>query len=886
VKRVHLAGVWILLCLLVTNCGGGKSTTTQTTGPQSGVQITSPATSPTIDAGQSVNISANQSVLWSIQTAFGKPVGCLGSASPCTTSTTTPSATVTYISPGGLAAAAQVSVVATSATDATQSATEAIFVNLPVSIEQFTFLTSNTDCQYSPTQQNNDGTVNATYVPGANVGSLLAQGGTGPYTWSVATGALPVGLTLGTVATGPSCGASSCAFLYGTPVSVGCSQFQVEVTDAAGTTSTSPTYYVVITPTPLKVQVPNYTDIYSSLAYPPAAFSASGGTPPYAWSVTAGSPLPPNMSLTPVPNDSAAAFISGTPASAPTASPALTVADAQTPYPAVGQVTLTLLGQNLNPPQSACTPYTLGGISAGTFNASMMGSYAFLLRGFDANGAVAIAGSFTADGAGNVPEGVEDILRTTSSGSQADVSVSGSYSVFQQQSDNNTFREVGCVTLTDSGGTTSTFAFTLGGCSTTTDPTSGECLPNAQSVPGVFTTGRVIEFDGAGTQVSGILRLQDTSAFTAGLSGSYAFGLSGWDPTGNTRYAAAGSVGASSGALSSVAADINDGGTLQSAQTGGSGSYAVDTDTTGTENGRGTATLTVGTASLNLVFYVISTQEVMLSSTGTPSAANPIVTGEAISAAGPFSAQSLQNSHMFHIAGLAPTGPDASIGILSFDGVGSVSGAQYGDQAGSLGTTSLSGSYTVNASSGRVAFLASSTNSQSLGDHPLVAYVVPVPSTLTRQDCVTLASCVTGFLVSTDATAQAGLLEFQTPSIAPPPPFSILYVAGYYFYGTDEAMDSATPLINGASTANPTGAKYGAVQSVNYPVNSFYCQQEPSCALLLPNEAISPSGAYAVNSNGSGSVGGETVAVTNGNVIFYIDESPINLHPSVVVVEQ
>jgi len=33
-------------------------------------------------------------------------------------------------------------------------------------------------------------------------------------------------------------------------------------------------------------------------------------------------------------------------------------------------------------------------------------------------------------------------------------------------------------------------------------------------------------------------------------------------------------------------------------------------------------------------------------------------------------------------------------------------------------------------------------------------------------------------------------------------------------------------------------------------------------------------------------VGGETVAVTNGNVIYYIDESPLNPHPSVTVVEQ
>jgi hypothetical protein len=484
-----------------------------------------------------------------------------------------------------------------------------------------------------------------------------------------------------------------------------------------------------------------------------------------------------------------------------------------------------------------------------------------------------------------VQGGVEDVMRTTSSGSQVNVPISGSYSVFQQQSDNNTFRNVGCVTLTDSGGTTSTFAFSLGGCSTTSDPTSGECLANSQNVAGVFSTGRMMEFDDTGMRVSGIMRLQDSSTFSNGLSGPYSFGLSGWDPAGNTRYAAAGSATAGSGTLTSVAADINDGGVLQSALTGGTGSYTIDS-TTSVQNGRGTATLTVGTASLNLAFYVVSAHEVLLANTGTPSAANPIVSGEAIATTGPFSALSLENSHMFHIAGSSSGGPDASVGILSFDGIGSVSGTQYEDGGGTLGTTALSGAYAVDSNTGRVAFIPSQTNSQSLGSHPLVGYVVTVPSTLTRQDCVTLASCVTGFLVSTDQSAQAGLLEFQTPSIAPPPPFSVLYVQGYYFYGTDEGLDAASPVINGVSTANPTGARYGAVQSVNYSLNSFYCQQEPDCTLLLSNEAISQSGSYSVSSNGSGTVGGETVAVTNGNVTFYIDESPLNLHPSIVVVEQ
>jgi large repetitive protein len=885
VKRIHVAGLCVVLCLLLVHCSSGNTPAT-TTMAGSGFQIVSPATSPAIDVGNTVTITASAPAMWSLQPLnTNQPVGTLSN-------TTTASTTVTYTAPSSVMATAEVSVVATAASDSTQSASIGVVINPSVLLNSFsTHLTDNTSCQYTfgNGNANNDGTVGSNYAAvGTSKGLLTVNGGTAPYSWELVSGSLPIGLSLGSMQSGTSC-STSCAYLYGTPVSAGCSQFQVQVTDATGGTATSPTYYVVITPAPLKVQAPDYIDWYAGIAYAPTAFSVSGGTPPYTWSPDPAAPLPSSLTLTTPPQDSAMAYISGVPGALPETPPSLIVADSQTPYPAIGTVNLNQNSgaQFLPSPQSPCTPFQNNGVNSGTYNASMMGSYAFLLHGFDANGPVIIAGSFSADGAGNVQAGVEDVLRTTTSGALADDAVTGTYSVFQQQSDNNTFREVGCVTLTDSASNINTFAFTLGGCTGLTDPTSGECLANAEGVAGVFTDGRIIEFDNTGTSASGILRQQDSSAFSAGLSGSYSFGLSGWDSSGTpgTRYAAAGSVSASSGSFSSAAADINDGGALQSALTGGSGSYTIDS-TTDAENGRGTASLSVGSATFNLAFYVVSANEVILASTGTPSAANPIVGGEAIGSVGPFSALSLQNTHMFHTAGFAPAGPDANIGILSFDGVSSFSGTQYEDQAATIGTTSLSGSYAVDAKTGRFAFIPSTTNAQSLGDHPLVGYVIPVSSTLTRQNCNVLADCVTGFLVSTDQTAQAGLLEFQTPSIAPPPPFSAVYVEGYYFYGTDEGLDSATPLIDGASVANPTGTVYGGVQSTNFTSNSFYCQQEPNCALLHPNEAISPSAAYSVSSNGTGTMGGETVAVTNGNVIFYIDESPINAHPSVIVVEQ
>ena len=58
--------------------------------------------------------------------------------------------------------------------------------------------------------------------------TLAVTGGTGPFTWSVASGSLPAGVTLST-ATGT---------LSGTPTTVGLSTFTVQVTDADGLTAT------------------------------------------------------------------------------------------------------------------------------------------------------------------------------------------------------------------------------------------------------------------------------------------------------------------------------------------------------------------------------------------------------------------------------------------------------------------------------------------------------------------------------------------------------------------------------------------------------------------------------------------------------------------------
>src|SRR5438128_7059119 len=184
-------------------------------------------------------------------------------------------------------------------------ATTGVLSGVPQHVGTYTFMVKMTDSQGLSTTRSYDQkvVVSALQISPAVVPSgtyakaysapLSASGGTAPYTFSLAGGSLPSGLTL-----------SASGELKGTPTKAGLFSFSVTVTDPYGSSGTYPYSLVIAAPT-LVVSPDELFAATAGLFYS-QSLSTAGGLGPYSYSLLSGE-LPAGMTL------SSDGTLSGTP---------------------------------------------------------------------------------------------------------------------------------------------------------------------------------------------------------------------------------------------------------------------------------------------------------------------------------------------------------------------------------------------------------------------------------------------------------------------------------------------------------------------------------------------------------------------------------------------
>jgi hypothetical protein len=157
--------------------------------------------------------------------------------------------------------------------------------------------------------------------------TLVASWGTPPYRWSVVSATLPAGLTLSSVGT-----------IEGTPTNVGSSAFTIQVVDSASATATQ-AFTLTINPRTISITTQSLLPAASGLGYS-EALAATGGIPPYSWSIASGV-LPSGLSM------SAAGAITGTPSIAGAYSFIVKVTDASSTTVTQGYSLTVISGASL-----------------------------------------------------------------------------------------------------------------------------------------------------------------------------------------------------------------------------------------------------------------------------------------------------------------------------------------------------------------------------------------------------------------------------------------------------------------------------------------------------------------------------------------------------------
>jgi len=578
--------------------------------------------------------------------------------------------------------------------------------------------------------------------------TLQSNGGATPITWSITGGSLPPGLTL----------VQSTGVISGTPNTTTGSPFSFTVQAADSTSPTAQTasanLSITVTVAPLVITTTSLPSGLINSNYN-QTLNFTGGTNPVTWALTGGTLLPAGLVLNPANGN-----ISGTPTTAGTSNFSVKATDSTAPTPQTATANLSI---------------TINSAACNTGSESLLkGNYAFVLKGFD-NGTgagetspepVLVGGVLTFNGTPNgglITAGTIDINGNSTAGVLTNTVTSGTYSV---GSDHR-----GCMAITTSAGTQN-YRFSLGNISA-----------------GVASTGHVIAFDAAGPFTSGVLRKQDTNAFsTAVVTGNYAFGVSSAQNTnpsvGGGKFAAAGVLNFSTGVVSSGEVDFNMNGSPDNGAIGTSfpaspisilsGSYTINA-----ADGRGTLIFTPSGNStpVHAVLYVVSATDVLILGSDDQTV-NSAFAGEAMrQSSATFAANPLSGAYIGYQSGLSTNTAGASratLLLLNASGTG-ISGSQLRNDAGGFQAKNLTGiTYSVDPT-GRMTITGG-----------------------TQQPVFYLVSANQAFEVSADSSVDSGFFQSQTGSS-----FTNASLNGLFAFGTVDPEDANGGANSGTATFTP-----------------------------------------------------------------------------------
>lgn len=590
--------------------------------------------------------------------------------------------------------------------------------------------------------------------------TILAGGGVPPYTWTLVSGqTLPSGFTFssGGVLSGTpppgSAGTGTMGMQYSFMVKVTDSQTPVMAYNME-TLSLTINRALMFAPSTLPHGVVGV--VYSGAVGPATGgipFTSSicnpGSSPPYLYALAPGSaPLPAGLTL------NCDGTITGTPTGSAGTFPFTVQVSDSFPTTVTANFSITIMGK-------------------------IQGNYAFSFNGYNNGEPFYMAGSFCADGNGNInpasspacPAGVTFVL------------------------DRNGSDAIGAVTNAPFTGTYTVDNTTNLGTMMLTIPAIPGVVFNYSLAVSQVSDIRFIETD-AQAYGSGVIKSTTSLLLPTGGSscGGYGFGAFGNDSTGN-RFAAAGSfVPGTSGSLTGVE-DTNDNGTA-SGPTSFTGTITPPTSS----SPRGMITFNVGSSTVDYAFYVVlpATSPIpQLLAVQT----DPIASGASLTLATmvrqfsagatcTFGPPALNGAAITELNAVSNGGttPDISLGLATFDGNGNITSYMFDENNAGVLTTpsqnSYTGAYTVDSTTARVAVTG-------LGSFPPVWY-------LTSANMGSNSA----FVVGTDPAVTSGTLELQ--NVTQPAMFFITSLSGNFYGGTtNPVLPSVTNQAESAVAAPP-----------------------------------------------------------------------------------